>query len=100
MDPNLNSAIRRAVAAGDFSRGQRLWEEYAIQCREEMRHSSDPKGTLEQARQLMVWCRQMALAARAQAQAQLDRLARRSRVAAAYRQPSSPPPGSIRAARY
>lgn len=100
MDPNLNSAVRRAVAAGDFTRARRLWEDYAAQCREEMRHGADPKGTLAKARQLMVWCRQMTLAARAQAQMQLDNLANRTRVAAAYGRPTSPPPGSIRSARY
>jgi len=100
MDPNLNSAVRRAVAAGDFVRGRRLWEEYTLQCREDMRRGPDPAARLEEARQLMLWCRQVALAARAQAQAQLDRLACRSRLSAAYRMPSGPPPGSIRAARY
>jgi hypothetical protein len=65
-----------------------------------MRQTPNPKITLEEARQLMVWCRQMALAARAQAQSQLDNLARRSRVAAAYQRPTIPRPGSIRAARY
>ena len=100
MDPNLSSAVRRAVASGEFTRARHLWEQYALQCREEMRHGPNPKGALEEARQLMVWCRQMTLAARAQAQAQLDNLARRTRVAAAYGRPTTPPPGSIRAARY
>jgi hypothetical protein len=65
-----------------------------------MRNSSDPQAILEEARQTMVWCRQMVLAARAQAQAQLDNLARRTRVAAAYCQAPSPRTGSIRTTRY
>jgi hypothetical protein len=100
MDSTLDSKIRRAVAEGNFSRARGLWEEYAKQCAEEMRRGPDAPGALDQARQLMVWCRQMALAARAQAQAQLDRLTRGSRVAAAYGQSHSPPPGSVRAVRY
>ena len=100
MDPNLNSAVRRAVASGEFTRARHLWEQYALQCREELRHGPNPKSKLEEARQLMVWCRHMTLAARAQAQTQLDNLARRTRVAAAYGRPTSPPAGSIRIARY
>ncbi len=100
MDPNLKNAVRRAVAAREFTRGRQLWEQYALECRERIRHGTDPKGTLEEARQLMVWCRQVALAARAQAQTQLDNLARKTRVAAAYGRPTIPPPGSIRTARY
>ena len=100
MDTKLEYAIRSAVATGDFILGRRLWEEYAFQCRNEIRHGSDPRGTLAKAHHLLVWCRQMALAARTQAQVQLDRLARRSRVAAAYSRPEAPPPGSIRAARF
>jgi hypothetical protein len=100
VDPNLQSAVRRAVASGEFTRARRLWEQYALQGHEEMRRGPDPQATLEEARQLMVWCRQMTLAARAQAQAQLDNLARRTRVAAAYGQETIRPPGSLRAARY
>jgi len=88
------------VARGDFTRARHLWEQYAGKCREEIRQGNDPAGKLEEARQLMLWCRRMALAARAQAQAQLDNLAQRTRVAAAYGNTAIPRPGSIRAARY
>jgi hypothetical protein len=100
MDVDLKTAIRRTVASGDFTRARRLWEQYAMACREEIRNGADPKATLEEARELMVWCRQITLAARAQAQMQLDNLARKARVAAAYGPASSAPPGSVRAARY
>lgn len=100
MDSTLQIAVRRAVASGEFTRAQHLWEQYAFQCREEMRQGPDPKAILEEARNLMEWCRQMTLAARAQAQAQLDRLAHRTRVSAAYAGAEAPPPGSIRTARY
>jgi hypothetical protein len=100
MPPDLNSAVRRAVAAGDFNRARYLWEQYTLQCRQALRQGEDANGTLEGARQLMVWCRQMALAARAQAQSQLNRLAGQTRVAVAYGQPATPPPGSIRIVRY
>jgi hypothetical protein len=100
VDSHLSSAVRQAVASGEFTRARHLWEEYVSQCRERIRHGADRQGTLEEARQLMVWCRQMTLAARAQAQVQLDNLGRRARVAAAYERPSTPPPGSIRFARY
>jgi hypothetical protein len=100
MDPNLDSAIRLSVAAGDFSRARRLWNDYVRQCANEIRNSPDPKAALERARQLMVWCRQMALASRAQAQAQLHRLINGISVAAAYSQSSRPTPGPLRSARY
>jgi len=100
VKPDLEDAIRRAVACGEFVRAASLWEAYGLRCREEMRAGSNPRATLERAHQLMSWCRLIALAARAQAQAQLDRLAQRSRIASAYGLSSSPPPGSIRAARY
>ena len=100
VEPDLNTAIRRAVAAGDLDRARQLWERYAVECRTAVLHGADPSATLGEARLLMVWCRQMALAARAQAQVQWDRLARQSSVAAAYGQSACPPPGSIRIARY
>ena len=100
MDSNLTSAVRRAVASGEFNRARRLWEEYVAQCRDRIRQGADPKGTLEEARQLMVWCRQMTLAVRAQIQARLDHLARRTLIAAAYERSATPPVGSLRTARY
>ena len=100
MDPSLKAALQRAVIAGDFLRGRRLWEEYVAQCRQEMQQGPDPKGKLEEAGRLMEWCRQMALAARAQAQARLDNLAYRTRVAAAYGHSETHLPRSIRAIRY
>lgn len=100
MQHDLNSAVRKAVAAGDFNRARYLWEQFVLQCREAVQRGADAQDTLKDARQLMGWCRQMALAARAQAQSQLNRLAGQTRVAAAYGQPTSPPLGSIRTARY
>jgi hypothetical protein len=100
MHPDLASAVRQSVASGNFTRARHLWEQYIQACRVAIRDGPDPKGDLEEARQLMAWCRQMALAARAQAQAQLDRVMCRSRIAAAYGRPASLPPGSVRNARY
>jgi len=99
VDSTLKDEIRWAVAAADFTRGRQLWERYAIECRDEMLHAADPRAVLEEAGKLMVWCRQMALAAWAQAQARLDNLAHRTRVAAAYAR-GDPPSASYRTVRY
>jgi len=100
MDPQLDPAIRRAIASGEFAKARSLWEEYAQQLENELRSGRGGAAWLEEARLLVEWSRQMALSAKSQALARLDKLARGSRVAAAYGSSSNRAPVAFRATRY
>ncbi|HWB86810.1 MAG TPA: hypothetical protein VG675_21880 [Bryobacteraceae bacterium] len=80
---DLSAAIRHAMAREEFEKAKLLWNEYARHMAEDVRSGSAKQTQLAEVRQLMEWCRRVALASRAQAAARLKIL----RVAETYRRP-------------
>ena len=83
---SLPQRIRDAVAAGEFAKARRLWEEYGDTFRADRERGPLPLSRLAEARELAEWTRMAALCARAHAQAKLNQIA----VAGKYE--ATPPP--------
>jgi len=75
MEQHLTGAIRQAVAAGDFPRATRLWNQYADGIQEEMRRGTCTTARLAEARELVEWARLTWLCARSHLQDRLNTIA-------------------------
>ena len=85
--------IRQAVARGEFPKALALWEEHARQLRWELQARVFSPERLAETRELVEWCCNVALCARAQAQARLDQIT----VAQQYGPPRGQPAHSFSA---
>jgi|CZKE01.1.fsa_nt_gi hypothetical protein len=72
-DPRTDP-IRQAVACGEFPKALALWEEHARQLRRELQTGVFSPERLAETRELVEWCCNVALCARAQAQVRLDQI--------------------------
>jgi hypothetical protein len=70
----VNTAIRQAMASGQFQLAERLWSGYAARLKEELRGGALTKASLEEARELVEWSRLVVLCLRARSQARLSSL--------------------------
>jgi len=82
----LEDRVRDAVASGEFAKAQALCAELVDRLRREMVVRPVPAATLRQTRELLAWCRTMALTDRARSQQRLNQLA----VTSLYLAPPSP----------
>jgi len=71
----LEDGIRSAVASGEFAKAKALWVELGDCLRREMAGRPLPATRLRQVRELIAWCRIMAIADRARCQQRLNQLA-------------------------
>jgi hypothetical protein len=76
--------IREFVAAGDFSRAARAFEEYAAEIRAAIRRGTCTPAVLREAGELVRWSREVTLAARAHLQDQLHEQRARAYVRGVY----------------
>jgi hypothetical protein len=90
MESNQISAIRRAIASGEYPRAQKLWAEYMAHLRAELRRGALTEAELKEAGEVLEWARVTVLCARAHIQNRLETL----RVAAAYSAAPPAPPAS------
>ncbi len=74
-EQTLEARIRDAVASGEFAKAQSLWLELGERLRRERARSSLSTARLRQARELLDWCRTMAIVHRARCQQRLNQLA-------------------------
>jgi hypothetical protein len=79
LEKPLEDRIRKAVAAGQFARANALWVELGGRLRRELAGRPLRITRLRQARELIAWCRTMALADRARCQQRLNQLTISSR---------------------
>ena len=75
----LEDRIRSAVASGEFAKANALWVELGGRLRCELAVRPLPAARLRQTRELIAWCRTMALVNRARCQQRLNQLAISSR---------------------
>jgi hypothetical protein len=75
----LEDRIRDAVASGEFAKAQALWVELGDRLRSELAVHPLPAARLQETRELLAWCRTMALTDRARCQQRLNQLAISSR---------------------
>jgi hypothetical protein len=80
MDTKRASAIRQAIASGEYLRAGSLWNEYASLLHRRISRGICTLDDMEEARELFEWSRQTVALARAHSQCQLDAL----RVAGRY----------------
>jgi len=86
-------AIRRAFAAGEFGRAQRLWREYALQLQSKIEAGTATPEMMSEMRQLIDWASLVAKVHKAHAAHQLKGL----HLAGRYQvSPPAPPAGRIR----
>jgi hypothetical protein len=71
----LEDRIRHTVAAGEFAEANALWVELGGRLRRESAAGPIPITRLRQTRELLAWCRTMALVGRAHCQRRLNQLA-------------------------
>jgi len=83
----LEDRIRSAVASGEFTRANALWLELGDCLRRELASRSLNAARLRQTRDLIAWCRTMAIVDRARCQQRLNQLAISSRYLAASAAP-------------
>jgi len=87
QEKTLEGRIRDAVASGEFGKARALWIELGDRLRSESALHQGSAARLRQARDLLAWCRTMALADRTRCQQRLNQLA----IAARYLAESTPP---------
>jgi hypothetical protein len=75
----LEDGIRGAVASGEFAKATALWVELGDRLRRERAGCPLPPARLRQTRELIAWCRTMAIIDRARCQQRLNQLAISSR---------------------
>ena len=75
----LEDRIRDAVASGELAKARALWLELGDRMRRELAVHPLPAARLRQMRELLAWCRTMALTDRARCQQRLNQLAISSR---------------------
>lgn len=85
----LTESIRQAAASGEYLKAGRLWTEYMSQLDQQLRSGSLDRRQLDEAGELVEWCRLAATLARSHLQDRLDRLQVASKYHAA---PPSPGP--------
>ncbi|MGA2039380.1 MAG: hypothetical protein ABSH42_08895 [Bryobacteraceae bacterium] len=85
----LEDRIRSAVASSEFVKANALWVEMGDRLRCEMAVRPLPAARLLQTRELLAWCRTMALVNRARCQQRLNQLAISGRYTAS---PAAAPP--------
>ena len=71
----LEDRIRNAIASGEFAEANALWVHLGGRLRREMAGGQFPAARLRQMRELIVWCRTMAIVDRARCQQRLNQLA-------------------------
>jgi hypothetical protein len=71
----LEDRIRDAVASGEFAKAKALWVELGGRLRRDLAAQPTPAARLQDARELLEWCRTMAIADRARCQQRLNQLA-------------------------
>ena len=86
MDNHWTVGIRQAVAAGEYERALRLWNDYTAQLRQDLRGGSLSRDEMEEVSRLVAWSREVALCARARVLDELNSLC----VAARYGAPDFP----------
>jgi len=74
MNTDFETTIRAAFGAGEFSRAQRLWSEWAGQTEAAIRSRSASRDTLAQMRALIDWARLVNFSFRARASGRLASL--------------------------
>lgn len=84
MHSDVHSGIRRAVAAGEFSKASVLWDAYAEQLAKAVRGGAGTAAELTQMRELIDWTRGVVTCARAQAQRRINNRLTGLHVATAY----------------
>ena len=72
MKDGHTRSIRDAIAAEEYSRAIRLWDDYVGTLQDELSAGRLTEARLEEARQLVEWARQAILAMRAHGQQRLD----------------------------
>jgi hypothetical protein len=82
---SLPDQIRDAVAACDYTRAARLFDEHARALRGAIEGGTCVAHTMEECRDLVAWARQMELAHRSHIEDRLQELGSRKYVAEAYR---------------
>lgn len=70
----LEDRIRDAVASGEFTKAKALWVELGDRLRRELAGQPVPAARLRQTRELLAWCRTMAITDRARCQQRLNQL--------------------------
>ena len=75
----LKERIRSAVASGEFAKANALWVELGDCLRRELASRSLNAARLRQTRELIAWCRTMAIVDRARCQQRLNQLTISSR---------------------
>lgn len=71
----LEDRIRDAVASGEFAKAKTLWVQLGDRLRHEFAGRMLSAARLRQTRELLEWCRIMAIADRARCQQRLNQLA-------------------------
>jgi len=71
----IEGRIRAATASGEFAKAGALWADLGDRLRREQRAGPLPAGAAREARELLNWCRTMAIVKRAHCQQRLNRLA-------------------------
>ena len=71
----LEECIREAVASGEFAKAQALWAELGGRLRREMAVHPLPAARLRQTRELLAWCRTIAIVDRTRCEQRLNQLA-------------------------
>jgi hypothetical protein len=84
MHSDARSAIRRAVAAGEFDKASELWEAYAEQLAEAIRGGTGSALELLQMRDLIDWTRRVVACAHAHSQLRINTRRMELHVAATY----------------
>jgi hypothetical protein len=72
---SLEDHIRAAVASGEFAKARALCIELGDRLRQEAGANVLPAARLRRTRELLAWCRTMAIAGRAHCQLRLNQLA-------------------------
>jgi hypothetical protein len=85
-------AIRRAFAAGEFTKGERLWNEYSRQLQEAIVAGSATGKELSETGELIAWCRLAVKVFRAHANCRLTSVY----VTGAYGSPKPTPARIVR----
>jgi hypothetical protein len=75
----LEDRIRNAVASGELAKANALWVELGGRLRRELAGRPVPADRLRQVRELIAWCRTMAIVDRARCQQRLNQLVISSR---------------------
>ncbi len=83
----LEDRIRDAVASGEFAKAKDLWLELTDRLRRELAGHTLSAAQVRQTRELLAWCRTIAITDRARCQQRLSQLAVSSRYMA---QPAAP----------